>query len=751
MKFINLEDCCTFDGLWTDQQQNGYIFWFPNEQSTGIIYSTQICMLSDNAHNIDLYMEENDIFSFPTIVNGELGEKRFILAVESSDWQQIGNKFAYCFNVLCTSKSAGEYICKIRIGDEGYIKVGADFYGEYEPIYINLSNFGVEIPQTIQKAIYCSDLYEDYSDHILLNRKFKELLSNYWDIVANRGSYKSLLNALEWFEYDDNLKIREIWKRNESDKIVFSDKDVIDVLKDNVYQTFMNNIKTTYIALYCSAYNELPEYDSEKNPILEKASYKWSKEDMQIKIAMLAQFFGKYFLPIHLSILHATIEDAVFTNTIKSIIGNTTTRTDSFSDYNMVECNIKSDSVYNIANVQACVINNTVYKNNDFRFGVSEFPSEGLVDEQLFANQYYGGPGVIVPIQFKIRNQSTGDFIKHTIVNYTSDLQEEWQRLDLYDKFIVESKPINECEVCNGALENNEGEIELENRIDINFKFLATCVKEYIFNFTFITASSKTINKSIRFKVEDTDNVTINVYKIVPKNDENNLTKEQFNNAKNIKYFTSIQKTPKNDKVFYTQYLPCSENGVKLNRTVIITKNDSSAFVENELIYLRSQFLNYLEFHRTNERGVFAVIFISSRFGDTNNNNVINIPEQYKLIRDEMVFYPQFHELVKINGTTLNDYTIHQDQAICCAVEINNGKTVIPFRYGKNISDSEWKFINISTNNTISHVSSSQQPFIAHSNESKLLDPGYYNIEFNYKLHDTLRTCKLNSAFKVVV
>ena len=166
MKFVNLEDCCTFDGLWTDQQQNGYIFWFPNEQSTGIIYSTQICMLSDNANSIDLSMEENDVFSFPNIVNDELGEKRFILTVKSSDWQQIGDKFAYCFNVLCTSKSAGEYICKIHIGDEGYIKVGADFYGEYEPIYINLSNFGVEIPQTIQKAIYCSDLYEDYSDHM---------------------------------------------------------------------------------------------------------------------------------------------------------------------------------------------------------------------------------------------------------------------------------------------------------------------------------------------------------------------------------------------------------------------------------------------------------------------------------------------------------------------------------------------------------------------------------------------------------
>ena len=43
----------------------------------------------------------------------------------------------------------------------------------------------------------------------LLEKKFKELLVNYWDVIANKGSYKSLINSIKWFEYGDILKLRD--------------------------------------------------------------------------------------------------------------------------------------------------------------------------------------------------------------------------------------------------------------------------------------------------------------------------------------------------------------------------------------------------------------------------------------------------------------------------------------------------------------------------------------------------------------
>ena len=60
----------------------------------------------------------------------------------------------------------------IDIKGYGKIKIGADFYGEYEQVYINLSNFGVEIPDYVQKAIYDSNVHEDYKDNILFDNKF---------------------------------------------------------------------------------------------------------------------------------------------------------------------------------------------------------------------------------------------------------------------------------------------------------------------------------------------------------------------------------------------------------------------------------------------------------------------------------------------------------------------------------------------------------------------------------------------------
>ena len=80
---------------------------------------------------------------------------------------------------------------KLNNKEKEAIKVAIDAYGEDESLYINLSNNGLEIPYTIQKAIYESNVHEDNPDIILVNRKSKALLSNYWDILANKGSYKS--------------------------------------------------------------------------------------------------------------------------------------------------------------------------------------------------------------------------------------------------------------------------------------------------------------------------------------------------------------------------------------------------------------------------------------------------------------------------------------------------------------------------------------------------------------------------------
>ena len=263
IKFLDLNTGYSFDGLWNDDQTKGYIFWFPNEQSVNITYTMPICMLTTENKSLNLKFESNDFFAFvshldtTTTIDGfEFDVPKYSPEFTTTP-EKINDKYyVHVVNVACVSKYDGEFLCNINIEGEGFIKIGADFYDENEALKINLANFGVEIPDTIQKAIYDSNVHEDYVDNILLNRKFKELLSNYWDIIANKGSYKSIYNSLKWFEWGDKLEIKEIWRHLIADKSFFNDEEVVSIFESKLNDSFENYVKTTYISLYYSLYDE---------------------------------------------------------------------------------------------------------------------------------------------------------------------------------------------------------------------------------------------------------------------------------------------------------------------------------------------------------------------------------------------------------------------------------------------------------------------------------------------------------------
>lgn len=772
MKFLNLQNGYSFDALWNEESTRGYIFWFPGEQSTNIIYSMPIALICDSYAGVKISIEENDTFKLIDHTNVETTIDGFIFNEPSYSneiiiypEQVVSNNVSHhvaVFNVVCCNKTAGEYICKINIDNEGYIRVGADLYEEHEPVYINLANMGVEIPETIQKAIYTENVHEDFKNNILLNRKFKELISNYWDIVANRGSYKSLINSLKWFEWDELLKIKEIHKQDIGGVTKFSDKDILTIMENNIVDEFTNLAKTTYVSLYCSLYNEVPNtYDIEGNPTLEKVVFNWTENDIKLKIALLAQFFGAFFLPIHMSILHATAESIVFTNTIKTIIGANICRDDEFGDLSSVKCNISSDKKYKLTNVKAQASEDTVftpkfnehYTDEPFSFGVDIYPSrDSIKDFKIFADNYYVGPGVIIPIEMVIENQPRFDFIKQTTITYS--INSKWNTIVFNDKFKV-----------------------VNNDFKINFNYLAKEAGEYEMLFSFTTASNKTFTKRIKFIVEDTDDVTINLYKIIAKNDVGGFTYEDFADTRTSEYIFRIQPFDASVSIkdkHHLLYLPymsndnelynCEKcyNGIKLNRTFIVNVKDYNDFDTNvEIQLLRQAMTDYLEFikYEVDEDGNITdkptyLVYVSKRFyGELPTENV-NL-DQYDIIRNDLSFYPQFHELIPLNNgcckpISENDFTISQYDALCAAVEINVTPTLKDqFRYGHLIDNAEWIFKNVSMDKENYYPTSSRMPFIIGENK-KSLKPGYYDIIFNYSLSDGIeRTISSNSAFRV--
>lgn len=749
MKFLDINNGYSFDALWSDGQTRGYTFWFPSGQSIGITYTMPICIVTKENVQLDLEFEQNSVFSFishtaETDVDGfKFFEPTYTDTFKTTP-ELVNGNYLHLFYVSAKSDSDGEFVCNMKIADNGFIKIGADFYIENEALMINLGNNGVDIPFTVQKAIYDSSVHEDVKDNILMNRKYKELLSNYWDVIANKGSYKSLANAIDWFEWGDLISVQEIWKHNNGGRIFFDDMDLMSVVEDKYSKTLDNFIKTTYISLYANLFEETDLYDNECNPVLQRIVTKWSKQDLYLKMSILAEFLGTFFLPIHLSVLHATIEDVVFTNTIKAMHGQEQSRLDVFGDFDYVQCNIPDGKKFKLTNVKAQVTDNTVFASRtDYSvpFGVDTFPTEGSVNDFVsFAANYYVGPGAIIPIVLTIPDMKGREFLKQSYVDFNPTDNGEHR---IYFNDIIYARG---------------------GKITIPINFLAKTAKEYTLRFTFITSASKTITKTVNFVVEDVDNLNINVYKIKSKRNANAFTYEDWADVTCSEYMFRIQSNGQPNE-YYMQYLPlmlpsnplfADYSGIKLNRTVVVNLLNEygvSKYTAMEIRRLQYYLSDYLVFakYKLDEDGnktdiISHLIFISKFFyGECPES----VNTTYDVIRNDLVFYPQFHRLEKIGGDTLDDYTITQYDAICCAAEIETlDGSIIPFRYGHRITDSEWSFANNTDLNVLEHPSSSRQPFIANQKNTYIPD-GFYDISFKFSLDDgTTQECRLDSAFR---
>lgn len=348
--FIDTEKKTLFDG------HQPYVFWFPGDgQSVGLNYSMTLWPVG-TSETIDVALPQNDVFHLidpEKLQNPDNLENLpdcFATLNEETSMEEItitgtriGDSYVYPVYLCAKADSPGQFTHPVVIGGEAYM-IGIDAYMEDENLYINLANFGVEIPDSIQKALYPNNVHEDKKDNILINRKFKELISQYWNILAGRGSYKSLINSLKWFEWGDLLELKEIWSRVGSGTPSMSVRDLTALLEKEYRDTLNVFKKTTYLAIYYALEKMMVTadgqfvYDVDLNPELEETARDWSVTDLSLKLAMLGAFYETFFMPIHLELLHCTITDVVFTPTFKKVTGSRYNRYDSVYDTYECEC-----------------------------------------------------------------------------------------------------------------------------------------------------------------------------------------------------------------------------------------------------------------------------------------------------------------------------------------------------------------------------------------------------------------------------
>lgn len=174
-----------------------------------------------------------------------------------------------------------------------------------------LQNFGREVTEEQELIMRNSDVFEDLPDFLLLNEKRKEMLLQGDEIWPYLGSYKGLVNIVNWFGYYD-LRIKEYWLNvKEGDPYYGKYKQIqipfqlqnrgtphksIDMVPSKVYK------KTNKFGLFYDLNKESGVLDENGMPLTIDA-FQFSNQEILIKLFALKQYLINNFLPLNTKIV----------------------------------------------------------------------------------------------------------------------------------------------------------------------------------------------------------------------------------------------------------------------------------------------------------------------------------------------------------------------------------------------------------------------------------------------------------------
>lgn len=794
IEFVNINDGRVFNG------DKPYVFWFENGQSVNLNYVRRICFISTSM--VVQARVESDTFALlnmgqniPDIYNPEehgeiINEKLYMdldfLKTEffTSSGTQYNNFYIHIIYVLANSQEAGEIHDSLFITDddgEHEYEIAADFYGDNEVLKTNLSNFDVHIPESIQKAIYDVNVHEESNDNITINRKYKELLMNYWDIIANKGSYNSLQNSLAWFEWGDLVRIEEFWKRHHEGMEEYFLTNLNHELDYEFITEFLNNTKTTYIGLYMALDRVCGgQYDTEGNPVLEKTITKWQLLDLCLKMTLLGNFYSTYFTPIHIDTIHSTLEHWVFSYTMKVL------HAEGIDQYITIN-NIRTfDMVYD-KRVKMMEHNNKAYSNTLFGNHIdngSVFGYEGKNREEPninfqitgeFLNYHMGGTYGVA--HFKVMEDTPilagdeGDRIFKETLHWVTDGEEG---------SVVSYVQISPVESSNENIITNwiflpEFELGFMNP------------GHYIITFQFETLYGNIWTKTLDVDIEDNTHNHIDLYRIVKRYDVETFIPNELNinTDRGLNWLRSFQINTGIDreivkyrehniylKPFFGDWLdvnhtvifdiPIDTSVIKINN-IEINIGDITTRNRANILDLLNEHIPYYIWIVSDPIPTTRVIGVCRRYGTENNpeNPFIrevkdeseqNIPDVVFSFR----FHPFMHTLVPLSDDIINRkdliYAIpffgHSRDIEVCNWIFENKTTGESFESYLTSERNYWDGRRRGDFGTRENFGGTQGWFIA-PQEPINLKPGYYSIKIQYRKGETMQEFIINSAFLI--
>ena len=234
----------------------------------------------------------------------------------SESWEEKLMQFHLGFS----AGSEGSYIRLFTLEDITFpyapvpiaqVSLRGEAVSEDERLGKLLENFGQDVTEQQELILRDSNVYEDLPDYLLLNKKRKEMLLQGSEIWPYLGSYKGIVNIINWFGYYD-VRIKEYWL-NVNKKDVYYGKykqiqipfqlekrgvpnNSIDMLPNKVYK------KTNYFGLFYDLNKESGVLDENGVPLTIDA-FQYSNEEVLIKLFALKQYLLTTFLPLNAKIV----------------------------------------------------------------------------------------------------------------------------------------------------------------------------------------------------------------------------------------------------------------------------------------------------------------------------------------------------------------------------------------------------------------------------------------------------------------
>ena len=229
-------------------------------------------------------------------------------------------------NIALNSQDEGRHDRILRIVDENdgktiaEIAVYGETVGEDERLRVLLQNFGASLDDGDFMMFKEHDINEYGTDWMLMNQKRRELLLELHNIKPFVGTYKAVLNAIDFFGYN-NITLKEYWLNINESSASFGKLKAVSVPDANAGFSYKkrkkfnlpstNMKKTSRFSLVYKLNTPTGEFDYWDIPEVEE-TFDFTPEEVLIKLYGLKNKLQKEYLPLQAKIVDITGEGSFF-------------------------------------------------------------------------------------------------------------------------------------------------------------------------------------------------------------------------------------------------------------------------------------------------------------------------------------------------------------------------------------------------------------------------------------------------------